>query len=220
MANEKFAKFQQAREKAEQQEKEELEKTKTDGTEQQDLNKSDNTEEQEGEESSIDDEKEYEIFYDYKEIKETREKQKRNVFGDIISKQAKFQKENLDIRNQNKFNIDEWAPLEEKKEEPEVPKKGVKSRVLTLVTERSATSNHETSLPSGRKVKMTQKEMQLVEKYEGDALKTEIENILETLESKKKDSKDSSKESSLNSQNLSKKASRLKMKKSKSAFPE
>lgn len=63
--------------------------------------------------------------------------------------------------------------------------------------------------------------MHLIEKYEGDALKNEIEEILETLQhDSKKNSKESSKDSSLKSQNLSKRAGTLKMKKAKSAFPD
>jgi hypothetical protein len=39
-------------------------------------------------------------------------------------------------------------------------------------------------MPSGRKgniIKMTQKEMMVMEKYEGDVLKNEIEDMLESI---------------------------------------
>jgi len=68
----------------------------------------------EGDESYSEDEKEYEVFYDYREIKETRKKQIQNVFEDVINKQIQFVNENQDIKDTNKFNIEEWAPQEHK----------------------------------------------------------------------------------------------------------
>ena len=61
-----------------------------------------------------------------------------------------------------------------------------------LNTDRS-TSNHDEVVPSGKKVKMTVKEMMVMEKYEGEQLQHEIEGLLDQAESKKnsKESKSS-----------------------------
>ena len=59
-----------------------------------------------------------------------------------------------------------------------------------LNTDRS-TSNHDEAIPSGRKVKLTVKELMVMEKYEGEILQNEIEGLLDQAAESKKNSKES-----------------------------